>query len=262
MRKSGLFNAKSRENGYKLHSLLKGGETVRIAICDDEQFFRVQLKKAMDASGVLPHDAIVEECPDGAVLVENHILNPYNIVFLDIEMEGMSGLEAGQKIRSVDNKVTIILVTSHEQYALKSFKVGPFDYVVKPVNAQVIGDVLSRALKKYEDHNYKVIFKWREGTHAIDVGDIVYIDAYGGLLQIYTEKEVFECIGSLRDHEQRLSSFGYFRCHHNYMINMHYIRSIEKACIVTTNGFEVSLSGRKRQDCLKSFNLYQAKYRV
>jgi len=95
---------------------------MRIAICDDNVIHRDSLKSILTACSSLPEDTEIFEFSDGESLLDEHKREKHDVLFLDIEMEGMSGLETGHEIRSIDRNVIIIYLTSHEQYVFKSIE--------------------------------------------------------------------------------------------------------------------------------------------
>jgi DNA-binding LytR/AlgR family response regulator len=123
-------------------------EPMRIAICDDESIHRDILMKTLIASKALPEGTALLEYPDGSTLLNDHKQHPFDMIFMDIEMEGISGLEAGQRIRDIDSTVIMIFLTGYAKYVFKSFRIEPFDYIVKPINQRKIDDVLDRAVRK------------------------------------------------------------------------------------------------------------------
>jgi len=235
---------------------------MRIAICDDELFHREALKTALTGCVHLPEDASIIEYPGGRALINDHKKNPYNIIFLDIEMEDMSGLEAGQEIRRLDRNVIIIYLTGYDKYVFKSFRVEPFAYLIKPVDSSKIDDVMRRAVEKYKDLFYIVDFKWQDNSYALKVCDIVYLESRLRHVNFATENNVYKCVGKLVNFENRLLPYGFIRCHQSYLVNMSYIKCIEKDEITTTLGYSIDMSTRRKQECLNAFNNYITRYRV
>ena len=240
----------------------EGDGSVRIAICDDENSLREGLRAALDASELLPGNSEVVELSNGVDLLACHKARPFDIIFLDIEMEGISGIEAGHEIRSIDTNVIIIFITSHHQYVYSSFKIEAFDFIVKPFDRERVNDALSRALKKHNEQHHIIDFKWQGCVHALDISEIIYIEAYHRLIIFVTKGDKQECIGKLDEYECDLSSYGFMRCHQNALINMRYVKSIEDTSITTTYGHTVKMSARRKQSCLRMFNTYLMKYRV
>lgn len=262
MRSLGKLLAKFQNKEYTQDNLTKGEKSVRIAICDDERALRDMLGNAIDAYEKLPENMVVEKYSDGQSLINAHENEHFDIIFLDIEMGNISGMEAGEKIRSFDRKVLIILVTNHIQYMQQSFKLEVFDYITKPYENADVHNVLARALQKYHDQHDKVVITWKDETHKIEVGDIVYIEVENRALRVVTLNNVYKCNEKLDTYDKKLSQYGFFRCHNSILVNMEYIVDIMDKLIITEQGYELDMSFRKKKACLRAFNEFSAKYRI
>ncbi|MCL2250178.1 MAG: LytTR family DNA-binding domain-containing protein [Oscillospiraceae bacterium] len=242
---------------------------MRIAVCDDEKAHRTELKAAITESKALPDGIEIAEFPGGEELLKAHAENPFGIIFLDVEMKGMSGLETGHAIRSKDRDVIIIYLSGYEQYVFTSFDVEPFSYVLKPPESIKIGKVLERALRKYTDLRKIVEVKWQDQTHVLRVSEIVYLESDLRHINFYTKNNTFKSVGKLSLYERNLSPYGFLRCHQSFLVNMKFIKNIGSTAIrVITDAEEVKgelqidMSSRRKQYCLNAFNDYLAKYRV
>jgi len=259
-RKSALENNVDTSYNGKKHK--RGESPMRIAICDDEHLARENIKDILGASEELPADTIIQEATNGGELYKKHKDNPFDIIFLDIEMGAVSGVETAQFIRSIDKDAIIIFITSHRQFVFESFTVEAFDYIVKPISVEKIKEVLGRALRKHRDLHHIIKISWEGTTYALDTNEIVLIEAYFGRIIFRTKDEVHECNGRLDKYQSDLLHYGFLRCHRNTLINMRYIRSIEERTIITSYGETVEISTRKKQSCLRAYNSYLTKYRV
>jgi len=238
---------------------------VRIAVCDDEKAARLCMRKALGASEALPSKATVAEFSDGKSLIESHKENPYNVIFLDIEMPGYSGLDTGREIRSIDKDAIIIFVTNHEQYASQSIeKIVPFDFIKKPFGEKKISDALNSAMAQYTEQRYLVGIRGSDSAKSIVISKIVFLEAHGGSLHFVAvdKKDSCYCQGTLNEYESRLSEHGFLRCHHKNMVNMRYIDRIEKSSIVTTFGQKLDMSVRKKKDCLRIYSIFRTRHMV
>jgi DNA-binding LytR/AlgR family response regulator len=240
----------------------KGDGPVRIAICDDDVSLRAGLREVIDTCNGLSEDTIITEYQEGNELIDSHLKCPHDIIFLDIEMDGISGLEVGQKIRDSDRNVIIIFITNYMRYVLRSFRIEPFDYIIKPVDGEVVSEVLERALKKHKEQHFIVNIKWRENSYAIKVCDIVFIESDLRHIVIVTVDNRYKVIGKLDEYELRLAPYGFLRCHQSFIVNMNYIKCIGHSSISTTLNHDIYMSTRRKQDCLKAFTEFLVRFRV
>jgi len=236
---------------------------MKIAICDDDKYFLEKLYQTLTTCKNAISCAEYHTFSCGVDLVANYKKRKqFDVVFLDIEMPGLSGLETGQKIREIDSDVMIVFITSHHDFMSDSFKIETFDYLTKPLDEVAANDTLGRVFKKYQEHRYIVTLKVRGAIHKLDVSDIVYIESYRKVLTFYTENEAYEMPGKLNDYEIKLVPYGFLKCHQGYLINMKYIESIENNRITTITGVTLDMSARKKRMCLKAFNEYTMRHRI
>jgi DNA-binding LytR/AlgR family response regulator len=238
---------------------------IRIAICDDEKIHRDKLREILWECETLPVDTHIFEFSNCSELIDSHMEKPHDIIFLDIQMDGLTGLEAAHEIRDSDSDVIIIFLTGFEQHVMQSFRVEAFDYIVKPADEKKISDVLKRAIRKYKDLHYIVNFKWRDEIYALNVSDIVYLESMRKKLKIITAdltEDDYETIGKLDDYDVHLQKYGFLRCHRSFLVNMLYIKKIDDTFIRTKLGHSVYMSTRKKQFCLQEFNSFITKYKV
>ena len=237
---------------------------MRIAICDDESEIRTQLRKTLLACNVLPDNASIDEFANGSSLVQHHKQHPFDIIFLDIQMPDITGLEAGKEIKAADWNSIVIFLTSHTQYMSMSFRIEPLDFLTKPIDEIKIGDVLRRALEKYRREHYLIEVKWRDSITSLDVRNVVYIKSEGREVEIITNKsnEQYKKTAKLDTYEKCLAHYGFFRCHQRYLINMGFIKSIENSIIHTRAGYDVPMSVRKKKECLGAYGDFRTRYLV
>ena len=237
---------------------------MRIAICDDDKKVIKQAYDIIKSYNKLPIDTSIFLYDNGKTLIKTHIINKFDIIFLDIKMEEVSGLEIGNNIRKYDKDVIIIFLTNYDQYVFQSFKVEAFDYLLKPINNNMLNNVLARAVNKYYSHHQIIKFQCKDTTFILDVGEIVYLEGYYHRIGIITNNNSnkYECFGKLSEYEKMLKPYNFLRCHQGILINMKYIKKIENSIIITSMETTVPLSVRKKKNCLMSLNEYVTKYRV
>jgi len=211
---------------------------------------------------VLPKRTEINEFADGETLVDSHTKNPFDIIFLDIQMSGITGIEAGQRIRNIDRCVIIIYLTSYKQHVFNALKMEIFDYIIKPVSVEKINDVLNRAIAKHMEQHYIININWRDTILALDVCNVVFLEVSGRFIKFTTLDNHYYHAGKLEDYEKSLAPYGFIRCHQRCLVNMKYINSIESSIIITKLGHNVPMSVRKKKDCLSSFIAFSTKYMV
>ncbi|NLY17536.1 MAG: response regulator transcription factor [Clostridiaceae bacterium] len=208
-----------------------------VLIADDDDGMRLLLKKAIEKNKSFK---VAGEAADGesaALLAES--LRP-DVVFLDVEMPGLNGIDCAKRIQDINPKTIIIFVTAHEEYMPDAFHLYAFDYMVKPFHPNRISQTLDRIVflerqtispvtKQVEPRNKglgKIIIRGKEGITFIDEGEIILIQREDKSTVIYTADErhiTSESLGSL---EEKLDKRVFFRGHRSYIINLTMIYKI------------------------------------
>ena len=122
--------------------------SIQVAICDDEEFFRDELETFISVFGNEYHTDVITETysnPENLIKVLSDKTKKYDILFLDVEMPQMNGMELAQAIRKIDSDVVICFVTSFLEYALAAYKVDAIDYVVKPIQYSDVKHTMEKA---------------------------------------------------------------------------------------------------------------------
>lgn len=217
---------------------------LRIAVCDDEEdvakVMCVQVKERLPS------------CETQIFLSGNALLEAdnFDIVFLDVQMEGMKGLDIAKRLRQRNEDTKIIFVTAAKDYVFEAFDVAAFHYLLKPVDAAKLNKVLERAvqdIRKRErktvktDGRQQLLIKTRYKTIAVDVADIYYLENAGRKIVVHTRQETMEFYAVMTQLEQELGT-EFFRCHRGYLVNMDYVVKYDGGSIWLTNGDVIYLA--------------------
>ena len=236
---------------------------MNFALCDDDRHFLQNLDETLSHCKAMPADATLQQFTNGADLIASyHKPREYDIVFLDVEMPVINGIEVGRKIRAIDKDVILVYLTNYQNYYRQSFRVEAFDYLSKPVNIADLNAVLARAIKKHQVRCNIVSLQWQSQRFALDVRDIVYVESYQRHLRFYTPTDRYECVGKIKQYETSLTPYGFLRCHQGFLINMKYIRSIGANVIQTSTDSEIYMSRGKKRECMKRYNEFIARFRI
>lgn len=171
-----------------------------------------------------------------------------DILFLDIELFKMTGIEVGAYIRNqLDNMgLQIVYISGKASYAQQLFKTQPLDFLVKPILQAQIDEVMDMALKIVTKRNARFAFQQGKDYYYIPMGDIVYFESKGRKVKVVTMKAAFEFYGKLKNVMNCLSD-DFIVIHQSYIINREYVFRYTYELVELVNGtiLTISLVNRK-----------------
>ena len=176
---------------------------------------------------------IVGECNSGEnairFLREHHEVD---LIFLDIEMDGLTGLEVAKHIQSTYSDLFIIFTTGHADFALESYEVHPLDFLTKPIDFLRLGQALSKANELKNKSLAKVPqpkigIKVDHGIKIIDVNDIIFIEKKGRSIFIRCkENESFRSGDTMQNLETIFAPYDFYRSHQSFLIPINQLQAI------------------------------------
>lgn len=230
--------------------------TLHVAIVDDEEVARRQLRECLDFLSEKEGISVVaEEFSSGVALLDKYEPR-YDVLFLDIEMPGINGLETAKSLRELDNAVMLIFVTNMAHYAVMGYEVEAFDFMVKPVSPYSFALKMKRALGRLCVKESDAVLIRHEGN-LINVrsSDIRYLEAQGHYTLFHTVDATYREYCTFKEAIARLNSSKFAFCNRCYYVNMSYVRSICKDMVYL--GEEgLIISRPQRRAFLAAYALY------
>ncbi len=204
--------------------------SIRALIVDDEEPARGELRYLLAAH---PEVAVVGEAATAGEALALAETVRYDVVFLDIELPRMTGLEVARLVLDRSERPAVVFVTAHERYAVDAFAVEAFDYLVKPVEperlARVIGR-LARERKREAPAVEKIPVVSAGGAKTLLDYDAVYwIEADGDYSRVHTYDRAYLSTSSLRELEQELPDRGFTRIHRSHVVNLAKVVAVRRA---------------------------------
>jgi two-component system, LytTR family, response regulator len=189
-----------------------------------------------------------------------------DVVFLDIEMPGTSGLHIAAGIK---RQTEIVFVTAYEKYSIDAIRLTAFDYLLKPIDEKDLMNCISRLQEKLEQKKKsagarklntefdKIAVPSLEGVHFINIKEIVRVEAESNYsVFFFSDKRKMTVSKTLKQVEEALQGYSFFRPHKSHIINLsfisRYIRG-EGGSIIMTDGSEVEVSRNKKKEFLELF---------
>lgn len=218
---------------------------MNIAICDDIEQTRGQIAQIVKSYFVnknLSTTNIATFSEASTLLNSIKSKNYFDIIFLDIEMPHMSGMECAAQIRTICTDTLIIFVTSHSEYMPNAFSVEAFGYIDKSNLCKNIYSVLDRCLKKYQLLHQEVLFSNRKQHLCVIPKDILYIESFRKLIIFHMcSGEEIPFTYTLKECEKQLLNFNFSRCRLTLLVNLAYVKEINDNTIVMKYNHEKTI---------------------
>ncbi|MCB2338843.1 LytR/AlgR family response regulator transcription factor [Clostridium estertheticum] len=226
---------------------------LKIAVCEDDQNQRQDLVKMLERN-LNKEQYDISEFSSGEELLLS--IKKFDMYFLDIQMNGLTGIEVAKKIRSINEISVIIFITGFKGYVFEAFDVRAFHYILKPVQEEKFKEILRSALTQFEKNDKFIITRIMGNLNKIFIKDILYIESEQRKLKVHTSCNIIEYYYKISDMEHELQGCNFFRCHKSYIVNLKYVQSFDSGSITLRNCEKIYLSKYKSADFSRKFMYY------
>lgn len=221
---------------------------LHIAICDDELEFVYHLRKMIEQyANETGEEVRISTYNDGVELIESYDTT-IDLIFLDIQMEDLDGLKAAEQIRQMDEKVGIIFLTSLKQYALEGYKYQAINYIVKPLKYIRLKVELNHWKEKYKKKNPYIVVRNDSGSFKVELSTLHYAETYKRNVLLHTGEKNIICYKNMKELEKELEQYGFFRCHTGFLVNMAFVKQVEKLEVELISGEVIYVSKPKKKE--------------
>ena len=188
----------------------------------------------------------------------NAFRGQYDVLFLDIQLPDILGIDVAGLLREQDDKVLLVFVTNLTQYAIDGYSVQAFDYVLKPLLYDAFAAKLERVLRVIRQRRMsKVItLKSKEETWKLRSDEISYIESMGHTLVFHTKGKPVSIWGTLAKYEEELEGCGFSRCNASYLVNLKYVEQIRSKDVLVA-GDCLPLGKTRRKPFLTDLAAYK-----
>lgn len=232
---------------------------MKIALCDDNEIERGILKNVIEGLlDELGHEAQLFEFSSGEKLLRNYSKGDYDVIFLDIQMKQLDGIETGKAIRIKDAQVEIVYATGSEKYMKEGYDIHAFAYILKPYRLEKVRDALVYYLKKYDVDNESNRVGMLEITIQqkkifIRQRDIYCLESMGRVVSIYCKNNVFKVYARLGELEKKLNSDMFLRCNQSYIVNILWVKDIVDYDFYMPDNKLVPIRKRDKKEIVQKF---------
>lgn len=229
---------------------------MKIAVCDDSREICIEIielirqrDKSAEVSAFSCGEALLGSGDD------------FDIIFLDIEMKKLSGIETAKKLRSLEEsrerKTNLIFITAFREYMEQAFDVGAFNYITKPIDEERFFRIFDAAVKEanaFLGRKY-IVVKCQGVQRKFFLHDIHYIESSNKKVVLNTNEGKFEVYGKLGEFEELLKE-SFFRSHRCYLVNMESICAYGFESVEVMGGTKLPMSKKKYSDFVKTYLRY------
>ncbi len=230
---------------------------IHIAICDDERDFVAYLTGLLEKYAAETGEEIrITAYYDGLELTEKYDTT-IDLVFLDIQMERMDGLQAAERIRQMDEGVGIIFLTTLVQYGLEGYRYQAVNYIIKPMKYIRLKEEMNQWLKRRrKEESPSLVIANDSGRYKVFLKSLRYVETYNRNLLLHTEGEKIVCYKNMKEMERELKEKGFARCHTSYLVNLNYIKGIKKLELELITGEILPISQPRRKEFTERLTEY------
>lgn len=229
---------------------------IRVAIVEDNSTERARIRECLtflSESEGIAFD--VAEFETGAAFIGNYVPE-YDLVFMDIEMPEMDGMETARMLREMDPSVILIFVTNMAQYAISGYEVEALDFILKPINrysfAMKVKRAVARTARRYDEY---ISVRTAGETYRVPIADIRYLDMVDHHTVYHTVDGDYSEYITLKDACRKINRDDFVYCNRSYLVNLRHVRSVGKDT-VTVGQEELIISRPQKKAFLTALSEY------
>lgn len=224
--------------------------TYKIAVCDDESVIcRTIYDMIKDISKLIDIRFETDCFSSGEELCDEMKSNPYDLIFLDIELSRMNGIAVGKYIRENLNNETVQIayISSKQQYAMELFESRPINFLIKPITSEKIRAIIEKLLKLHAVDTQIFKFKVRQEYIKLPMSEIIYFSSSGRTVTLVSLDKSYTFYGTLEDIYSEIKNGHFLYIHKSFIVNYRYVRQYEYEQVTLLDGTVLPISQPRRK---------------
>lgn len=220
---------------------------LRIALCDDEPSFLTWFRKTIEKEmAFFEGTGFSVDCfSDGPLFLKTHSRRRFDVLFLDIQMPGISGLELAAQLREKQRGPLVVFTTGRDELVYKAMRVHPFGFLRKSCIKEELPLLLRDIILEYAKKTKQLRLKCKQGIISLGYSEIYYIESRKNNLVFYTKENDYTVRESIGFMEKELVPYGFIRTHSGFIINTAHVYMLEKTFVILDDGRRVPVSRSK-----------------
>ncbi|GAB6108967.1 LytR/AlgR family response regulator transcription factor [Fusibacter bizertensis] len=230
---------------------------IKIAIVDDDFIYLEKLYQHL-TQYEKDHDVAIQvtSYSNGFELI-SHFKPIYDIIFLDIEMPHLNGMEVAKEIRKSDPHAVIIFITNTAKYAINGYEVQAFDYMMKPIDYTQFAIKFGAAIDVMQTkEEFSILVPLEESVRNIKYSEIIFIEVRNHWLHIITKEGEYKMLGSLKEMNEKLVPYHFIMCNKSYLINLKHVLKMNSDSVLLSGNHDLKMSRAKRKEVQTAFMDY------
>lgn len=217
---------------------------LRIALCDDMPVYIQEIQHLLEHWDEKPVNFNIEAFDNGDALLQAHTVAPFDIIFLDVVMPLLNGIETAKELRQHDKTVRIVFISSERDYAVESYSVKADNYLLKPIVTEDLYACIQEIYQELQKESKIITVRTSIATHRVELNNIEYIEAQNKYVLLYLlDGRVLQSNQALYSYEEQLSlQVGFYKCHRSYIVNIQHIDKYTAKLIQFRSGRQVPIS--------------------
>ena len=234
---------------------------ISVAILEDDSMASKQLCRMLETYGQRHQCFLSVSCFDCADKFFQSLVHAcFDIIFLDIDLPDMNGMNVARRIRQADKQVVLIFTTNLSQYAIQGYEVDAMDYILKPISPQVIDLKMDRAVQfSRQSRETAVSINTRGGFVRVPSSSIQFLEIYGHRIIYHTEKQDYESYGTMKQAIEQLPRRGFFRTTASFVVNFRHIQKVEGLTVFIGNR-SIPISRLRKAEFMEAANQFFSGY--
>lgn len=223
---------------------------IKVAVVEDNGTAAAQLTAYLERYGQENQKEFEITRFEDAVKFLDRYKDPFDLVFMDIDLPGLNGMDAAERLRGMDRRAVLIFVTNLAQFALKGYEVDALDYLIKPLQYGMFSLKLRRAVARCEEDLDSILLSQQSGYQRVLLRELCYVEVQGHKLLFHTRSEILSGAGTLAEVEEKLHGKGFLRCNKCYLVNYRYVAMVRGSSVLLKNGEELLISRPRKKSFL------------
>lgn len=229
---------------YSISNKKELEDVFKIAVCEDQVEEQDKIKRMIEHYCTYKVLIDVKVYSSGEALLQELDRN-FDVIFLDIQMPGISGLETAATIRKTGSDVMLIFLTGYDDFALQGYEVQAFRFLLKPIQKEVFEEHMEKILENLFKSRKKAIIKTKTATHFMELNKIHYLEKEEHKVKIVTDEGDLYSMASMRHWSEYLKDKDFSLCHGSILINLNHVASYDRRDVFLDSGVILKMSQQR-----------------